>query len=210
MGEVLFENTHVIAEKELRGAPLSSQSAGMKLRFWRTMFISLLFTLMTISMLFFYLYYRQIEILALMIFYAFLAACFFSAPASVGKRNYKQYAKLMKGDVQKTYRFGEEIAVIGGNLSATYTYDQICYIEEKEERIYLWLDASIAMGLHKNTFTCGNASDFIAFIQEKCAETNSLWTRGKFFTRIFKNQALHNFLFLVLLVVCGYLLYLFL
>ncbi|MDR1563917.1 MAG: YcxB family protein [Oscillospiraceae bacterium] len=115
-------------------------------------------------------------------------------------RMIKKHLKTHK--VEKWYQtiqFDEENIIIKtDNISGTYSYKLLKYVEECEDCFFLWIDTKQVYAVLKGSFTKGNAEEFMAFVREK----GNLWSRAKLKRRVFVKNLPLIILFAYLFILC--------
>jgi hypothetical protein len=198
MERIQFENKQEITKAFFRSMRKLSQKRSGKLRLWLNLIVKVWFALATTATIAVCVLFDVPELSEFAVAFAALFSLLFILPEFLLHKRFKGFSELTGNPAWiQTVRFGEKIETESGNAIASYGYDRLRYIEENDECFYLWIGSVFIMVLHKNAFTIGNQNEFLAFINEKCADYEPLWTKKQLNFILFKKRLL----FIILLVI---------
>ena len=201
MEQTFFECTHTITKKLVKDRNKLKYKRNAKHRLWLMFFIKICFGIGgLVGVVFSILLHRPIFLSrALPFFVGFIL--YLLLPWISFRRQRKFFAQVSGSmEWKQTLRFGETITIEYGNSITNYAYDRVRFTEENERYFYLFLDMPGALMVDKTTFTQGCPEDFRAFIEERAAEKEPLWTKREL-NRRSRKKALPLFIILILIVI---------
>jgi len=205
MDTVKYENRYEITKQFIRSEHKLTQKRSGKLTLWLRFFTQIFMASYVLAC---FILGNPLNILSVIFM---LCLCFmFVSPYFIALNVPLNAYKKRSGEskpcktIYRTVRFGENIELQTGNSISSYSYDKVRYIEDNKECIYFWINLVFVsvVPLLKNSFTVGNADEFLLFFKEKCSEQEPLWTKGELYKRQVK-EILSYINFLPVLIVTG-------